>query len=148
MKNLDINIVLVRVNKIQEYLKRLRRYESITLEDFLQDVDIQLIAEHLIQLMTEAALDINKYLLSQLGVLQKRDNWTNKEYFLETAKHNILTSELATKLAEAAGMRNILVHLYLEIDPRKVFIGIQTSLKYYPLYLRQISNYLKSLNIE
>ncbi|MCW6035631.1 DUF86 domain-containing protein [Spirulina subsalsa FACHB-351] len=145
MKNLDINVVFVRIKKIQEYLTRLERYESMTLEEFLQDTDAQIIVERMIQLITEVALDINKYLLAQLGILQQRENWTNKEYFLEAAKYSILTSELAEKLAEAAGMRNVLVHLYLEIDPRKVFLGIHNSLKFYPLYLRQIANYLDTL---
>jgi uncharacterized protein YutE (UPF0331/DUF86 family) len=44
-------------------------------------------------------------------------------------------------------MRNVLVHLYLDIDPNQVFEGIHQSLAYYPLYIRQILTYLDSITI-
>jgi uncharacterized protein YutE (UPF0331/DUF86 family) len=81
MKALDVNVVLVRLNKIEEYISRLEKYQNLTIDQYLDSQDIQMITERIIQIITEAALDINKYLLSYLGILKTKDNWTNKEYF-------------------------------------------------------------------
>ncbi|MEC4982791.1 MAG: DUF86 domain-containing protein [Oscillatoria sp. PMC 1068.18] len=148
MSNIEVEVVLARIQAIRKYLERLQEFESLTLQEYINDFDTQLIVERLIQLLTEASLDINKYLLTQLGILPSRDNWKNKEYFLEAAKQKILTEELAQKLAQAVGMRNILVHRYLDINLEIVFGAIHECLTYYPIYLRQITNYLDSLETE
>lgn len=142
MSKIDPQIVLTRLNKIDDYLQRLDKYKTLTLQEYLDNEDIQLITERIIQIITEAALDINKYILSRLGILQQRDDWTNKDYFLEAGNQKIITQDLANELSAAAGMRNVLVHLYLDIDPDQVFTAIAKSLKYYPLYMRQIITYL------
>lgn len=148
MKTLDINVVLVRLNKIEDYITRLEKYQNLTIDEYLNSQDIQMITERIIQVITEAALDINKYILSCNGILENKDNWTNKDYFLIAAQQQILTEDLAIQLAKAVGMRNILVHLYLDIDSIQVFEGIRQSLIYYPLYIRQILTYLDSINLK
>ena len=64
MKALDVNVVLVRLDKIEDYISRLDKYQNLTLEEYLNSQDIQMITERIIQIITEAALDINKYILS------------------------------------------------------------------------------------
>ena len=92
--------------------------------------------------MAEAWTDINKYLLVQLHNISPA---TSINSFIEAGRQDIITSELAAELAQAAGMRNILVHQYKEIDSRIVFIAIQKALTQYPLYIQQITVYLDSL---
>ena len=142
----DINVILTRLSKIEDYLKRLEKYQSTTLDEYSENKDIQLITERLIQVMTEAALDIIKHLLSCLGILRQKETWTKKDYFLEAANLNIISSEIANQLVKAAGMRNILVHIYLNIEPEQVFFAIAKSLEIYPIYIHQITAYLDSLD--
>ena len=146
MTTFDINVILTRLSKIEDYLKRLEKYQSTTLDEYSENQDIQLITERLIQVMTEAALDIIKHLLSCLGILRQKETWTNKDYFLEAANLNIISSEIANQLVKAAGMRNILVHIYLNIEPEQVFFAIAKSLEIYPIYIHQITAYLDSLD--
>jgi len=146
MSIFDINVILSRLSKIEDYLKRLEKYQCTTLEEYSENQDIQLITERLIQVMTEAALDIVKHLLSCLGVLQQKKDWTNRDYCLEAAKLGILSSEIANQLAKAAGMRNLLVHIYLDIEPEQVFFAIVKSLEIFPIYIDQITSYLDSLD--
>ena|GEM_PF-922196 len=145
MSELDVSVVWVRLEKINQLITRLERFNTMSLKDYLESEDSQLVAERLIQLCTEAALDINKYILSKLGILKQRTNWTNKDYFWEAGNQEILTPEVARELADAASMRNILVHLYLDINSETVFMSIHKSLKYYPLYVSQIAEYIDSL---
>ena len=60
MTTFDINVILTRLSKIEDYLKRLEKYQFTTLDEYSENQDIQLITERLIQVMTEAALDIIK----------------------------------------------------------------------------------------
>jgi uncharacterized protein YutE (UPF0331/DUF86 family) len=55
---------------------------------------------------------------------------------------------LAEQLAQSAGMRNILVHRYKDIDSQLVFSSIPEALQQYPLYIQQITVYLDSLETE
>lgn len=44
--------------------------------------------------------------------------------FRSMVEADLLPSDLADRLSEAAKQRNLLVHLYLEIDDRKVFASL------------------------
>ena len=61
--------------------------------------------------------DVGAHLLSDRGVLDWEEYREIPERLLEVG---ILSEQLADELARAAGMRNILVHMYLEVDARLV----------------------------
>ncbi len=137
--------VLNKLDLMTDYLERLKRFESITLEVFLGDRDVQLVVERLLQLIIQVAIDINRYLLKQLEIEQPDSNF---DLFIEVGKQGIITRELAGMLAESGSFRNRLVHLYDEIDPARVHQAIQKALQNYPTYQRQITSYLDSLEAD
>lgn len=47
---LDKNVIMARLARLDEYAFRLRRFESISLEEYLGDYDIQAIVERNLQL--------------------------------------------------------------------------------------------------
>lgn len=58
---------------------------------------------------------------ASLPFAQGRATWlipadSARAAFLRLAEHQLITSELATRLGLAAGLRNILVHEYAEVD--------------------------------
>lgn len=142
MTGIDSEVVLVRLRLLAKYRNTLEEFRSVSLDEYLSDFRQQLIVERLLQLMAEASTDINKYLLVQLHNFSPA---TSINSFLEAGRRGIITSELAAELAQSAGMRNILVHQYKEIDSRIVFTAIQKALTQYPLYIQQITVYLDSL---
>ncbi|MDB9457999.1 DUF86 domain-containing protein [Dolichospermum circinale CS-1225] len=142
MNNIDSEIVLARLRLITKYYNTLEEFCSISLEEFLADFRQQLIVERLLQLMTQAAIDINDHILSKLN---PEKSYTNFEAFIELAKYQIITPELAKQIAPSSGLRNRLVHEYDDIDPNQVFMAIRFALKQYPLYVRQLNSYLISL---
>ena len=50
--------------------------------------------------------------------------------------------------AKSSGMRNRLVHQYEAIDNELVFKAIPIALSQFPLYLKQITDYLDSLEVK
>lgn len=133
-----------RLMLIVKYLNRLREFESVSLDDYLNSFDYQLIVERLIQLLVDAASDINTYILVQL-----HSTFPSAYYdsFIEAGNKGIITRELASSLAASAGMRNRLVHQYEEINNRIVFSAIPMALAQFSLYVQQITIYLDSLEV-
>ncbi|WP_414566141.1 MULTISPECIES: type VII toxin-antitoxin system HepT family RNase toxin [unclassified Anabaena] len=145
MSNIDTEIVLVRLKLIAKYYNTLNEFRSINLDEFLNDFRQQLVVQRLLQLMTQAAIDINEHILSRLS---PGNSATNFEAFIEVSKYQVITPELARQIAPSSGLRNRLVHEYDEIDPQEVFNSISLALQQYPLYVRQVNSYLISLSQE
>jgi len=145
MSNIDTEIVLVRLQLINKYYNTLEEFRSTSLDEFLNDFRQQLVVERLLQLMTQAAIDINDHILSKLNPGKTETNFNS---FISLGKYSVITVELARQIAPSSGLRNRLVHEYDEIDPRQVFKAISFALQQYPLYVRQVNSYLISLSQE
>lgn len=139
---LDERIILRKFQKQKEYLVNLKVYENLDYETFINDKVIQLAIERLLQLIAEVALDVNRYLFKSLLIKQPEEN---AETFIKLAQLQILDDDLALRLKESGKMRNLLVHLYEIIEPLFVYFAIKKTLTDYPLYQRQILNYLDTL---
>ena len=140
--SIEPTIVLSRLKFISDYLRELRRFETITLKEYLDSFDLKIISERILELIIQAALDINEHLLTKGFQVRSA---TNKQSFLNLGKYNIITFELAEELSLSAGVRNILAHQYLSINYELLFSHIQKTLTIYPQYISQIANYLDNL---
>ena len=140
--SIEPTVVLSRLKFMSEYLRELKRFETITLEEYLDSFDQKIISERILELVIQAALDINEHLLNKGFQVESK---TNKQSFLNLGKYNIITLELAEELSLSAGVRNILAHQYLTINYKLLFSHIQKTLTVYPQYINQIANYLDSL---
>ena len=145
MTKVEPVIVLSKLNFMTLYLDNLKYFESVTLEEYLADYREQLVAERLLQLIIQVSLDIHKYLLKRLEIEQPKNSF---ETFIKVAKQGIITMKLAEKLAPSGSLRNRLVHIYEEIDPVKVYEAIHNALQNYPIYQRQVKDYLDSLEAD
>jgi len=143
--SMNREIVTVRMTLIIKYLNHLDKFKSVSFEEYLDSFNYQLITERLIQLLVEAASDINSYLLVQLHQVTPSAYYDS---FIEAGRQGIITQELAVELAASAGMRNRLVHQYEEIDNQIVFSAIPKALQQYSLYVQQVTAYLDSLEAE
>lgn len=125
-------------------LNALKRFERLTLEDYLNNYEMQLAVERSLELIIQASLDINRYLLKRVHKINPKKN---SEVFFASGQYGLLTPELGAQLSEFGKFRNVLVHLYEDIDPNQVFSTIRETLEIYPIYARQIIEYIDSLEI-
>lgn len=141
--SIEPTVVLSRLNFMADYLQELKRYNSMTLEDYLSSFDQKIISERIMELIAQAAIDINEHILTHDKNI---DSLSNKDSFIKAGQYGIITRELAVDLAKSAGLRNILAHKYLEINYVELFNSIQVALNQYPLYIQQVTEYLNSRN--
>ncbi len=114
----DRSVFLRRLGKLEQLLEDLQPLTKIERTDFLADRAVQAQAERWMHLAAECALDLANHLIADRGW---RTPTTNRETFRVLAENGALPGDLAGRMEGWAGFRNILVHLYLEIDQDTVF---------------------------
>lgn len=78
----------------------------------------RLAAQHAIQLAIQICVDIGAHLIAELA-LRMPDDY--RGVFAALQKPLGLVPELVEGLSAAAGMRNVLVHVYLDVDDDRVW---------------------------
>lgn len=129
-------------NSLEKHRSFLEDYVGISLEEFISDekqLEFDAILRNL-QIMIQAAIDIGKHILASRNEKMPQEL---KEIFLVLAKRGILTEDLAERLARATGLRNILVHYYTDVDPKKIHEIMQTDLGDFDRFVLAINEYLK-----
>ena len=121
----DRNVFDRRLAKLEQLLRKLRGLQTVDLNTFLKDQDVQARAERWLQVAIECALDLTHHLIAERGW---QTPTTYREAFEVLHQEGLLDSEQAAQMADWAGLRNILVHLYLEIDHRLLHQFLQQDL--------------------
>lgn len=121
----DVELVRRRLRRLDERVARLRAIAERGRQDFLEDRVAQAAAERLLQVSIQIVLDIGAHILIEKGVL----DWEEYRQIPERlAREQVIERDLADRLAEAAGQRNVLVHLYLDVDPGLVYETLANDL--------------------
>lgn len=143
---------MIDKTKINERLKVIQRERSL-LEDFVgmsfeQFTDDEKIHEyygalHHLQVVLQAVLDICQHIAAQelLGPYKE-----NKEVFKLLVGKKVLSKELGKTFEVAIGVRNILVHQYESVDPRKVYDVIQNRLSDFDRFTAEIGKYFDKIS--
>ncbi len=139
---IDPLLVTRKINLIAKDLTALARYGQMTREQYLADAVNEAAAERYLERMIGRMIDINYHIVTELGDPPPKDYY---ESFTEMAKRNVLPFEFAQSIAQAAGLRNRIVHEYDEIDAGKVHQAIQDALKDIPRYIGHIQQFLQKL---
>jgi len=101
-------------------LRRLARLEALR-----HDLREERFIEHTLQLAIQAALDAASHVVSDGRLGEPR---TNRELFDLLARPGIISADLAGRLRDMAGFRNILVHGYQDVDLAIVEDAVQNGL--------------------
>lgn len=114
----DAEVLNRRLREIGRRLGALREIFSRGEGTFLADSGLQAQAERHLQLALQCAIDI------ALHILADDTDRTPEDYgsaFRDLAAVGILKKDLADRLRLAAGLRNVLVHAYLDVDPARIW---------------------------
>lgn len=123
---LDKNVIMARLARLDEYAFRLKRFESISLEEYLGDYDIQAIVERNLQLSIQVCMDIANYIIARKKLTFPAEQ---ENIFVLLGREGIIARDLADRIKGMVNFRNILVHDYTEIDSKKVYGMLKQGLK-------------------
>ena len=151
MTEIDLSGLAKKLAGMTRRFDRLKRYEPLSLDEYLLEEDRQIIIERLLELIIQTAIDINKMLLKQVAGISLRStddgSVTNEEIFLLAGEHGFISLDLAKKLAQSGKFRNVLAHLYDDIDPGRVYVALQKTFEQYPAYIEAIQDCIDALEV-
>ncbi len=136
----DPVVVRRKLTKLDQYLGELEVLRGVTLEEYLADSRHRRAVERLIQLVVDAAVDLNTHVIVDAGLPAPADAYGS---FVVAGKMGLLPDELAAEIAPSTGERNIIVHEYEAIDNVIVYRSIDLTLDLYRKYLAAATEYLK-----
>jgi uncharacterized protein YutE (UPF0331/DUF86 family) len=114
----DSDRAVTRLKRLREAIELLEGVREKGREAYLADPGLRAATERWLGLAVQICVDLG----TQIAVEQLGAAPTNyADVFTTLGKEGLIESDLADRLAEAAKQRNLLIHLYLEIDDKKVF---------------------------
>lgn len=124
---------------IEEALESLRALADVDEAKLRAEPLTRAAAERLIQVVVDLAFDVNGHLAA---ALLGRAPETGRQSFLDLATLGILDVSLAEALAPSAGLRNVLVHHYVDVRTDLVAASIGSVLELFPEYVRAVARHL------
>jgi uncharacterized protein YutE (UPF0331/DUF86 family) len=115
---IDTSLIVAKASKVQSHLGRVRDKRSVSLDEFLTDLDRQESILFNLQMAVQNCIDMAGHIISDqdLGVAG-----STNEMFYMLQEGGYLTPQLTEKMVAAVGFRNLIVHEYGNIDLRKVY---------------------------
>ena len=136
---IDAEIIQKRLEKLRQYVSLLQKLSKQPLNRFLSDPFVQGNVERYLQLSIQVSLDIGNHILAEI---ETRAPEEYRDIFIFLGENKVLPVELARKMAPLAGLRNILVHDYLEIDLGRIYEFLENDLSDFIEFAKQISKYV------
>ena len=115
---LEREAILPRIDGIRKNLERLERLGKLPLKKFSAGDDFDLVQHHL-RLALEGVFHIGSHILSRAPG-GRADQY--KEIAIKLCELGIVDKKFAsTKLVKMAGLRNLLVHQYADIEAKQLY---------------------------
>jgi len=135
---IDYEVIQKRLEKLNQYVGLLEKLSEQPLNRVLTDPFVRGNVERYLQLAIQVSLDIGNHILAEI---QTRAPEEYRDIFILLGENKVLPVELAEKMAQLAGLRNILVHDYLEIDLNRIYEFLKTDLSDFREFAKYISKY-------
>lgn len=128
----DQEVIEARIVIIEDNLDKLAQIPQTDFDQFVQDFRNVEAAKHLLQTAIEAMVDICSHLVARLR-LQVPGNGTKLVQAL--AEANLLPAENVPKYTKMIRFRNLVVHLYAEVDDRQIYEIMRHNLDDFRLFI-------------
>jgi uncharacterized protein YutE (UPF0331/DUF86 family) len=127
------------IRLLRQYTTYLRQLASLTLDEFLEDPHAIGSARYYLTVTVEACLDIAGHLIASEGMRAPRDY---KDTFRVLNEAGILPDDLATTMQSLAGLRNLLIHVYWNVDDRMIHESLRSELGDFEAFVAQVMDFL------
>ncbi len=119
--------------------------EEMGQERYQADRRSRALSEHYLRIAIEAALDLGRHVIVRTGLGVPQEY---REVGKILREKGVVPADLGKKLETMAGMRNVLVHLYWDIDYALLYKTAVEELDTFERYIEHIFRYLDRLEAE
>jgi len=147
-------INMIEQNRVERFVFLLRdalqelqalNLESLGLQGYLADKRTKALSEHYLRIALEATFDLGRHVIVKTGLGTPQEYRDVGKILREKG---IFSPQLGQELEAMAGMRNVLVHLYWDIDYPLLYSAIVERLNSFEQFLEQIFLYIDRLEGE
>jgi uncharacterized protein YutE (UPF0331/DUF86 family) len=137
---------MVERDKVEGLIRHLRQYttnlQEITDQDqseFLHDPRSIGSARYYLQVSIETCINIANHLIAADRLRAPKDY---RDSFQVLGETGILPAGVTRTMRELAGLRNLLVHLYWDVDDKMIYEGIRSELDDFETFVGCIMDYI------
>jgi len=129
----NLKVIENKISALKNYLGIVEKYKKHSQEEIEANVDLKGAVERYLYLVCQATIDLAEAFIAFKSF---RKPTTQSDDFYILNEQEIIPAELAEKLVQMTGFRNIIAHDYLKVDYGKVCDILQNG-------LRDIENFIK-----
>lgn len=132
-----------KLSQLEGYIERLEDLSETSLEELREDPMVSAATERVLHLALESCLDIGQVIVSHEGE-ERPDSY--REVITILGEIGVLDPDFAEAFAPAAGLRNVLVHRYTEVDLERVHRFLRDELEDLRSFREAVAAYAKDLD--
>ena len=136
------NSIVERLKELDTVLRELKPYQGIEAETLRANLNQRWIVERGLIAAASLILDIADHIL--VGHFGFYAN-SYEESLQGLRDKNVISPELFSQIKGLGGFRNVLVHMYQEIDPALVADSLNKGLIAFPQFAQEILHWLDSI---
>ena len=133
---IDIQKLEYKINYIKQNLNKLYDLAKLDEKDFIKNYKNYDSAKYNLQVSIEALIDIGNHLISRK---QYRVPNSNADTFCILHEEGIIPEERLSSYIAMAKFRNMVVHLYEDIDEKEIFKILQDNLGDFEFFIKLIT---------
>ena len=113
---------------------------NISIEDLKDDYTLRSAIERNFQLAIESCIDIGEIIIADEGLERPEDY---RSVILILGKNRIISEDFAERFSYTAGFRNILVHMYEDVDIEILHSFLTQKLGDFRIFAKSIADWLE-----
>lgn len=138
-RRLDADAVVGKLRAMRRLLDTLHSLGPVDRDRLDREFSTQLIVERIVSHLVDLAAGINAHVAAVEHGEAPRDL---RRSFVAASATGMIEAELAERLAPSAGLRNVLVHAYLDLDVSQLVAAVPLATELYGEYVRQTARWL------
>ena len=136
----DRDVIAAKLAESGERVARVRHHRPESAEALAADQDVSDLVAFNLMLAVQACLDVASHLIADQGWPPARDLAGS---FRRLHEHGVIERRTAAALGRAAGLRNVVAHVYAETDPGLLFAGATSGLDDLERFAAQVAAWLE-----
>ncbi len=142
-RRLDVGTLGAKLRAMRRLLDELDRIGAVDVDRFARDFSTQLVVERIVSQLVDLAAGINTHVLTTETGESPPDL---RRSFTAVADTGLIDHDLAQRLAPSAGLRNVLVHAYVDLDLARLVAAVPLASEQYAEYVRQVARWVADRN--
>jgi uncharacterized protein YutE (UPF0331/DUF86 family) len=136
---LSDELIRQRLQVLESYVQPLQGYRARTHEEVRSDMSLTWAIEHGLQLTIPCIIDVCHYLVADLMLGVPATSQEAMELLRDT---EVFPATFAHTLVQMARFRNLLVHVYAQIDIERVYDHLQNHLDDFGQFAQHVLQFL------